>query len=416
MKSFYTSLAIVVTALLLDSCKPVQRISSINFQDTYKTSPEGINPSYYVFHNSEDLSTLYFKISSDEMYYVQPGGEGSFKSNINVNCRVLPSYNSNRLTDSASVNIIDSLLFESGQYIFDSIRFSTPVNEESVLHITLTDKNQRLQHNSIIRINKTGRFTIQNFIFYDENDEMLFYPFIGNNKLVKIQHNSDSDFVMTGHRYTHEHRVASPPFTGTDYSFFIPDAELVFDLDFFYGAAIFEFSEKGHYHFFIPDEPENGFSIYYLHEGFPYITTHDAMVKPLRYLVSNTEYEKLINSADIRSAIDRFWVGVAGDPGRAASLVNRYYGNVQNANKYFTSYKEGWKTDRGMIYTIFGAPNTVRYTDNIERWEYKDTWRMMELSFDFVYTPHTLSDNHYVLKRSSEYRNPWFSGIENWRK
>ena len=36
-----------------------------------------------------------------------------------------------------------------------------------------------------------------------------------------------------------------------------------------------------------------------------------------------------------------------------------YYRRVRFANEEFTQYKDGWKTDRGMIYILFGPPNQV---------------------------------------------------------
>ncbi|MCH7783138.1 GWxTD domain-containing protein [candidate division KSB1 bacterium] len=40
-----------------------------------------------------------------------------------------------------------------------------------------------------------------------------------------------------------------------------------------------------------------------------------------------------------------------------------YYRRVRFANEEFTQYKDGWKTDRGMIYILFGPPNQVFYSD-----------------------------------------------------
>ena len=46
---------------------------------------------------------------------------------------------------------------------------------------------------------------------------------------------------------------------------------------------------------------------------------------------------------------------------RAKELIKNYYGRLQHANLFFTSYLEGWKTDRGMIFMIFGErTNAVR--------------------------------------------------------
>ena len=51
-----------------------------------------------------------------------------------------------------------------------------------------------------------------------------------------------------------------------------------------------------------------------------------------------------------------------------------YYRRVRFANEEFTQYKDGWKTDRGMIYILFGPPNQVFYSDFVSFEKASQQW------------------------------------------
>jgi len=57
-------------------------------------------------------------------------------------------------------------------------------------------------------------------------------------------------------------------------------------------------------------------------------------------------------------------------------IKSEYFRRVKYANKNFSVFRDGWKTDRGMIYILFGPPNEiVRYdyhsaTNPIQYWSY----------------------------------------------
>jgi GWxTD domain-containing protein len=62
-----------------------------------------------------------------------------------------------------------------------------------------------------------------------------------------------------------------------------------------------------------------------------------------------------------------------------------YYSRVEYANRHFTHYREGWRTDMGMIYIIFGPPNDVsRHPFEVDSKPY-ELWRYYDLNYDFVF-------------------------------
>jgi GWxTD domain-containing protein len=74
-------------------------------------------------------------------------------------------------------------------------------------------------------------------------------------------------------------------------------------------------------------------------------------------------YAKLIAIKDpdsLRAAVHRFWQ-VHMDSATARKVAAKYYRRVRQANRLFSNYKEGWKTDRGHLYILYGKPYNVHF-------------------------------------------------------
>jgi hypothetical protein len=89
-----------------------------------------------------------------------------------------------------------------------------------------------------------------------------------------------------------------------------------------------------------------------------------------------------------------------------------YYRRVELTNQYFSSYKAGWKTDRGMIYLIFGLPDEVSVNDGNEVWYYKVT----RTRFTFVKSGSVYDPDNYILLRDKKFMETWFSMVDLLRK
>ncbi len=49
----------------------------------------------------------------------------------------------------------------------------------------------------------------------------------------------------------------------------------------------------------------------------------------------------------------------------------------------FTSYKEGWKTDKGMIFIVLGPPDKVQRSKDREVWTYDQRGNAQNVNFTF---------------------------------
>ena len=112
--------------------------------------------------------------------------------------------------------------------------------------------------------------------------------------------------------------------------------------------------------------------------------------------------------------MEQFWTDAAGSRDRARDAIAGYYGRVESANRHFTSYTEGWKTDRGLVHIIFGTPTTIRKDGRSETWIYGDETNLMSLVFNFVRRDEPFSDNDLV-SRDPRLKSAWYRNVESWR-
>ena len=112
------------------------------------------------------------------------------------------------------------------------------------------------------------------------------------------------------------------------------------------------------------------------------------------------EYRQILSSQKIKLEIDNFWLKTSGSTERARELIKIYYNRVKYANEYFTSDREGWKTDRGMIYVLFGPPAKLYKSDNEEKWVYIQN--NLEVPFVFALSQQVLVVMTVIFWQCSE--------------
>jgi hypothetical protein len=95
--------------------------------------------------------------------------------------------------------------------------------------------------------------------------------------------------------------------------------------------------------------------------------------------------------------------------------VRMYYDRVEAANYLFTNFEEGWKSDMGLIYIIYGPPTRVFIKESGIMWIYNKTFELPRVSFFFNHVNTAFTDKHYVLERKLEFQNLWFRTIDLWR-
>ena len=215
-------------------------------------------------------------------------------------------------------------------------------------------------------------------------------------------------------RYLHNFEAADPPMylldknVKKDLSY-----DSVFEVD---PGQVFTFAGKGLY--FIQSDTSSliGLSVRCEEEHYPKLVLMDDIFEPIIYMSTYDEIEKLKQSVDKKKAFETYWLKITKSQERARKLIREFYKRIEEADNFFTTYKEGWKTDMGMIYIFFGPPD-VAYDDGVtQKWYYAKKGDIPSVNFTFVRLRNIFSSQHYILERDENYRSQWFKRIDSWRR
>ncbi len=97
-----------------------------------------------------------------------------------------------------------------------------------------------------------------------------------------------------------------------------------------------------------------------------YISNIDLAIKQMKYILDHNKY----NSSNKKFRKDKenlfysLWKDMDPTPDTDYNeLMDEYYRRVSYANENFDGWKDGWETDRGMVYILFGPPDQVERTN-----------------------------------------------------
>ncbi|MEM1054021.1 MAG: GWxTD domain-containing protein [Bacteroidota bacterium] len=153
--------------------------------------------------------------------------------------------------------------------------------------------------------------------------------------------------------------------------------------------------------------------------GFPALTGLRDLVGPLQYLATPAEWNTILAAPEdsLRQAFDAFWGAHFQDRRLAAATFRAFYERVEEANRLFSNHKDGWKTDRGMVYVLFGPPERTEDRFETEVWIYGPRQSLGRAVFER--TARRARDgvpfDVFVLQRDRSYDASWRRALRQWR-
>lgn len=413
MKNWLT----IALLLIVAACNPVVKVSNQNLSDLYNPDKYSFNPFVYFFHTSDSISNCFIRINKNEFLYKKPDISRNFCALIRISIEVFPSYTDNTIIDSSSVLLIDSVQNAADLSLVGSIAVHVPNNFKGIARITIKDLNKNNSQQFFYNINKANKYTNQYYRIESINSNNNLSNVFNMNDSVRITPLFQTNGVLLVKYYQNDFDFPNPPFVLENLLPIKLQPDTVFSI---YSkeenAYIFPLTEEGIYFIQISDTCSSGLSILSLTHGYPNIITPEQMLPPLRYITTQKEYDRISSNPDLRTAIDDFWLSIGGNPERARNLISMYYNRVIEANKLFTSYTEGWKTDRGMAYIIFGTPNIMYRSDEGEYWVYGEERNFYSITLQFVKMQNPYTENDYQLQRAPMYKDNWYRAVDLWRR
>jgi GWxTD domain-containing protein len=395
-----------------------------NRQYTSRPTKSLINPdsdllevNALAYHLNDSVTQAFIEIVNENVLYKRPDTTQAFYAELRVSYKLLSGQNSRNILDSGSFYLQDRAAGELVAIKSLNSKFILKARRKNnyFLDIDVFDVNRRTKYSKGLNIYKQDNYSAQNFLV-SHNDTIAFKNHFLKGDEVTISFNNSAVTQVLVDCYFREFAPALPPFSvkPPDEQKYLPDS--IFNLELSSGRFVLKMPDKGFYHIKANPQSMEGLSLFTFDKTFPGVGNTEEMINCTRYLMSREEFEDCKNSSDRKSCIDKFWLNIGGSNERARELLRRYYGRVKEANKYYTSYTQGWKSDRGMIFIVFGPPTNTYRSRNDEIWVYGNESNPSSLRFIFNKTQNPFSDNDFILERSQFYKEPWHTAVDYWRQ
>lgn len=406
--------------LALVGCSTNQQVEQYmkenNISDRKEQKP--ILPDFFVYHVDDASSELNFSIHTEDFMYARAEENAPFVSKVKISYKIYESLKRKNLIAEGNSLAIDTNSAKKNKVLFGKITLPVNAGSDYILDINVLDILVTNQNNFTLNIAKTSRNSRQNFLLLNEkNKQPVFKNYANKETTYVLQNKRSNNKSIYVNYYNRDFHIARPPHSSNRIKSFSykPDSTSILLLDSNNEEKVSP-PRKGFYHYQTDTTTKEGFTLYRFSEGYPFINTYQTMLEPLRYISQRYEFESLKKNTDTEKAVNDFWIELGGSKERAAKVLQEYYSRVQVANQNFTSYVEGWKTDRGMVYVIYGAPTKIQHNHYNEVWVYGDESNFMTISFTFNKVDNPFTNNDYLLARDEMYRSGFYRAVETWRQ
>jgi|ERR1035437_743953 GWxTD domain-containing protein len=417
---------IVLTAVF-NSCKITQQtVDNKDLSYLYNPTKNPINPQYNIINKTDELSELSVRFSTSDLFFSQANPQGVATASVLITVKLYSISQGKALADTAVLDL--SIIKDTGrlEYVYN-LPLKVEKGVEYVAEVKILDRLRLIVAQDFVEFNTlsyNNRYNFRVESHFDKNE--LFSSVLRIDEYVNLLYSRghiDSLYISF---YKSFREVPDPP------SMLLPEKTLDYDpLQFvaipYSDSLPMMFPKEGIYLCSIARNIKDGFTFLNLGSTYPKVTTPEKMIEPLIYLTSQDELAELKSAAKPKAALDDFWIKCGGNVDKARELIRIFYTRVLYSNYYFTSYKDGWRSERGMIYIIYGPPDKVYKTADGESWGYKKpaikskwggryTVTDSYLFFNFKKRENVFSDNDFYLSRSETLVTFWDKAIASWRK
>jgi GWxTD domain-containing protein len=427
IRTIFLLLNISLIMMVFNSCKTVQpAVDPKDLSYLYNPTKNPVNPRYNVINQSDELSILSVKFFASDLFFSEANPQGVPTAAVLITVKLFNISQGKLLADTAAYNL--SIIKEAGktEYVYD-IPIKVTKGTEYIAEVKILDRLRLLVIHAFVPFNTLSENNKYNFKaqgHFEKN--MLFNPVIRINEYVNLVYTRGHPDSLYISFYKPFSEVPDPP------SMLLPEKILDYDPERIVAIPYADtmpmmFPKEGIFLCSLGRDIKEGFTFFNLGTSYPSTTAPETMIEPLAYLASQDEVAALRSAAKPKLALDDFWFKCGGNVEKARELIRIYYTRVLYSNYYFTSYKEGWRSERGMIYIIYGPPDKVYKTSEGENWGYrkpviKSSWGGRYtvsndyLFFNFRKRENLFSDNDYYLSRSETLVTYWDKAISGWRK
>ena len=365
-----------------------------------------------VFYSKDQMKArldLYIEIPLENLQFKKNYSTKNYDASINYTVKITNSSNeivtNESIKDYLTTNKADQKkLDESSKFIVKEF-YLNPGSYS--LEITLTDINTNKEKTKKDKINIVD-FAQKNISFSDimlvsnlkvENGKKIITPLVDKNidNLKEIYlffevYNSQSQNVVSDYSYEISDEKEKV-FEKGDYKYtLVPGINKFFEkiptLNLVFGNYKLEIKDNANGELIAEKEFSNKLN------GFPVnMKDLNLLINQLLYIATGEELSKIKNapSDELKEKyFIEFWRNHDPSPyTHKNENFTEYYRRIKVANERYTHYIDGWKTDMGMVYIVYGeADNIERYpfTENTKPYE---IWQYYNSNKEFVFVDET---------------------------
>lgn len=398
----------------ITACVSVQNVNRpTNYAYHYDPTARGIKPKFRLVNQNENRVRLYLKVNTKQLRFSKANPDTEMRAELAVSYLTVPSFENRTVIDSSSTVLKIKYNRQQNELVtyFD---INPDVSEKFIIYIKLKDKYSGRESKHFLRGMNTKEDHGGRYLMKHLSGKPVFKPFVNIFDTLLISKPSEASKKIFVKYFSKNFSPAYAPFDSDKIIRESMKPDEIYNLPVKNRQAFFVPRKKGLYHL-QTDTAAGGGKIFFVGDwSFPAFRKAEDLLKPLIYITETKEYKQIVNAENKKLEIDKFWLNSAGNKEKARQLISVWYKRAQYANRYFTSYKEGWKTDRGMIYILFGPPDMLNYNEEGEKWTYPADEGANKV-FQFIRENPNISQTDYRLKRNIKYTNSWYKAVDSWR-
>ncbi|MCD4709985.1 MAG: GWxTD domain-containing protein [Bacteroidales bacterium] len=384
----------------------------------YNPSRLSLHPDFSIFHESNNYSVLYIRAYPSELRFNQTNEESEYRALLSVKYELIKLEETDQekvIVDSASVVYKLRERDEKNPAFFASLTIPVRQGLRYLLKVETKDLNRGSMGLEYLYVDKTDPHGAQNFKVvssFSGYPKFMRFFLPGEKFNVKYRDSGVDSIYVDYFRPVNE--LPRPPITATsDYTMnYSPDTSYVFPM---VDTVDYNLRMEGMYLVKVDSEQDKGLTLFNYGGSFPEVKTPKELMEPLFYLATLAEYRDLRTQSNRKLAVDNFWLKLGNSIEKSRELIRIYYNRVIYSNLYFSSNKEGWKTDQGMIFILFGPPTRIQMTGNGESWYYFAKRKSKVVEFKFEREQDAFSDQNMMWQKTTESQSYRNEAIRSWR-
>lgn len=382
-----------------------------NFSSIYNPAETNLLPSVQTYCESDTSAIVFFRINVDELRLGNKNKTDTISELIVK--YALRDVESFEITDSGV--IVFNLKIEADNPYSDSyFRVNLKPNSKNKLIVGFILANRKGGSRIIVDIDNSSGNLAHKFLLEElsPDSKIKYNHFVDRHHTYIISSSFLNNNTATLEYYKYSDDIIIPPYFAlkSTEDIIVPDSVFTYRI----GDTI-TFDQFGFYVLKTSTQEPGLMCFINPRDKYPDINILSDMLEPLNLFATNKDMKQIKNAEDLKIAIDNYWLSLSKNQKFAKEQIRVFYNRVRLANKFFSDYREGWKTDRGLLYVILGPPTIVNISANGEEWFYGENPDVAGVLFQFDVVNSLYSEKKVLLRRDVRYQAVWAQAVNTWR-